>query len=954
MEKTLEPNGVPIANPEPRGAADDPSPLLGREPEAWQQTIQTVARGVVSIKFCHPYSFDTGFSSTSEATGFVVDSERGYVLTNRHVVGPGPFWGFLIFHNQEEVDAYPLYRDPIHDFGILRFDPKAVKYMDILALELRPDLAKVGAEIKVIGNDSGEKMSILSGYISRLDRNAPNYQGYTDFNTCYYQANASAKGGSSGSPVVNVDGQAIAIQAGGRSDGASTDYFLPLHAPLRALKQIQQGQTPPRGDIQCRFLLKPFDECRRLGLTSDREAKVREARPEDTSMLVAQTILPEGPSDKKLKVGDILVEINAELATDFLLLERMLDQNIGQTIRLLVQRGGKDLKVDILVGDIQAITPDCFLSVSGAYFHNLSYQVAQRYAIACKGVYISESGPLDLSKRNGWIIQSVNHKAASNLDEFIEIWKDIPDKTQAVISYKDVTDLETLRTDVVTINRHWPSLMKMVRRNDTTGLWDFDVLAKAIPRTRPTPSKASFFQPENVPYPAVTDAMRSFAHVKCSMPLLVDGCAARTRSGMGLVVDASKGLVLISRAIVPNRLCDIEITIAESIMVEGRVVFLHPSQNYSIVQYDPQLVDAPVKSATLSTDKISQGTSALFVGNADSGRVVYTSTLVTRVQPLLLPALDPPRYLPINMDYVGVDTPLGVQCASGVLMTTDGQVQAVWMNHEMQKSQTYFGLLATVLIPVLSRIQNGITPSLRVLPVEFEPIKIVQAKVRGVSREWIEKVEETVAHRQLFTVKRCFGDQDDGLHEADILLTLNGELITEASKLDVMYWNEVVEAEVVRGGQQLTLQLRTLLDDDMETAHLVQICGATLQRPHRAIRQSIKNLPSEVYVASRLYGSPSARYKLSPTSFITHINDMPTPDLESVIRISGEIPDNTYFRIRAVSLKAVPFVITIKKKEHYFPTTEWIRDPNEPQGWRRMTYEEGKVIDDESHKGSSG
>lgn len=65
-----------------------------------------------------------------------------YILTNRHVVGSGPFWGFVVFDNHEEVDAFPVYRDPVHDFGILRFDPKALKYMSIQSLQLRPDLAK--------------------------------------------------------------------------------------------------------------------------------------------------------------------------------------------------------------------------------------------------------------------------------------------------------------------------------------------------------------------------------------------------------------------------------------------------------------------------------------------------------------------------------------------------------------------------------------------------------------------------------------------------------------------------------------------------------------------------------------------------------------------------------------------------------------------------------------------
>jgi pro-apoptotic serine protease NMA111 len=117
-------------------------PITVADTAEWQETVENVVRKVVSIHFCQTCSFDTDSAVSSEATGFVVDAEKGLILTNRHVVGAGPFWGYCIFDNHEECDVYPVYRDPVHDFGFLRFDPKAIKYMAVTPLELRPEHAR--------------------------------------------------------------------------------------------------------------------------------------------------------------------------------------------------------------------------------------------------------------------------------------------------------------------------------------------------------------------------------------------------------------------------------------------------------------------------------------------------------------------------------------------------------------------------------------------------------------------------------------------------------------------------------------------------------------------------------------------------------------------------------------------------------------------------------------------
>ena len=99
------------------------------EEPAWVGTLERISTGVISIRVDSTRAFDTEWNSSSQATGFVVDAKRGLILTNRHVVTPGPVVAEAVFLNNEEVRLTPVYRDPVHDFGFFSYDPDDLKYM---------------------------------------------------------------------------------------------------------------------------------------------------------------------------------------------------------------------------------------------------------------------------------------------------------------------------------------------------------------------------------------------------------------------------------------------------------------------------------------------------------------------------------------------------------------------------------------------------------------------------------------------------------------------------------------------------------------------------------------------------------------------------------------------------------------------------------------------------------
>ena len=905
------------------------------EDTAWSATLERISSGVVSIRVDSTRAFDTEWNSSSQATGFIVDAERGLILTNRHVVTPGPVVAEAIFRNNEEVRLTPVYRDPVHDFGFFRYDPADLSYIEPAELPLVPDGAGIGREIRVIGNDAGEQLSILAGTIARLDRKAPDYgRGkYNDFNTFYFQAASGTSGGSSGSPVVNIDGEVVALNAGANNSAASS-FFLPLDRIYRVLELIRQGQPVPRGTLQTMFERKAFDEVKRLGLTENSERVVRMFYPDQTGMLTVEQVIPDSSADGKLAPGDVLLRINGELVTEFIPLAAVLDDNVGEQVEVEVERGGKSIIENVLVTDLHEITPDEFLEFGDAIVNNLSYQQARHYNRSATGVYVANPGYL-LSKAaipRGAVIIEFAGEAIENIDDLETALNNLADGERKQVRYVTMDNPQNSIVRSFEMDRVWFPVRRCAR-DDATGVWPCKDLG---PGPNPTPPKVGHTELKKYDDPRVRAVAPSLVVVTFDLPYTVSGVADRHYYGTGLIVDKERGLVVVDRNTVPVAIGDVTVTFAGSLEVKAKVEQLHPLHNFAIVSYDPATInDTAVENATFNDTELEPGDKVWVVGIKGDHQLVHQESTVSSVGPLTLPLSRTLRFRDSNIEGISlVNAPTEFD---GVLVDKRGRVAAMWSSFSIQSGgegvQLNRGIGADLVMEFVDIVRDG--GPFYSLEAEFVYSPLFAARNTGVDEEWLERLEaNNPVNRRALSITRLVAGTDASkkLRNGDMVLAIDGTVVTSFRGLEKAVRRPSVTVTVWRNGSTKEIDIETAALDGRGIDRAVSWAGALIQDPHRAMAAQRGIEPHGVYVAFFSYGSPATRYGLWAGRRVVEVDETPTPDLDAFVDAVADKQDRASVRVKTVTWNGAVEVITLKLDNQYWPTYEIRRTED---GWRR-------------------
>lgn len=339
--------------------------------------------------------------SKSLGSGVVIDADRGYIVTNHHVV-EGAQEIAITMHNGHHFKAKLIGTDPEADVAVLQADIEglhAIPFGD-------SDKLRVGDFAVAIGNPFGLGQTVTSGIVSALGRTGLGIEGYENF----IQTDASINPGNSGGALVNLRGELIGINTAILAAGGGGNVGIGFAIPINMVRQIAEQ-------------LIEYGEVRRgmLGvIMQNLTPELSQAFGLDLhqGVVISQVIEDTAAEEAGLKVGDVVTSINGVPVKSASAMRNMVGLlRVGDEMSMTIIREGNRKTITAVIRDAKD------LSVSGT-------RINQRLAGATieekeKGgktyLTVTEvqegSAAWQAHLREGDIILSVNRRPVQSLED---------------------------------------------------------------------------------------------------------------------------------------------------------------------------------------------------------------------------------------------------------------------------------------------------------------------------------------------------------------------------------------------------------------------------------------------------------------------------------------------------------------------------------------------------------
>ncbi|MCW8194369.1 PDZ domain-containing protein [Proteobacteria bacterium 005FR1] len=265
----------------------------------------------------------------------VIVSEKGYVLTNNHVIN-GAEEIIVQLHDGREARATAIGAHADSDLAVLKIDLDKLTAINIGI----PEQAQVGDVVLAIGNPFGVGQSVSQGIISATSRLSKTQQGLQSF----IQTDAAINPGNSGGALVDVYGNLLGINTaivGGNQTGNSVGigFAIPATVAMNALQDIIEYSQTVRGYLGVS-----------VGALTPRLAK--SLNLSFTSGFVIYEIDSNSPAFRAgLLPGDVITRVNDQVFQDGTLIATEISSaKPGDSVEIEIWRRGQPQVIRVTVG----------------------------------------------------------------------------------------------------------------------------------------------------------------------------------------------------------------------------------------------------------------------------------------------------------------------------------------------------------------------------------------------------------------------------------------------------------------------------------------------------------------------------------------------------------------------------------------------------------------------------
>ena len=376
--------------------------------------LEAAAGYTVKIKRTSSIGLNQDSGNSAHATGFLVDKQRGWILTNAHVSSRSPTTLSVSFKGKPYVKAKRIFVDRLTDIAVLEIAPTAIPAGANEAALQCSDQPRIGAPVAIFGHPGDLSYTATRGIISSIPWIFP---------TEVIQSDAVVNGGNSGGPMISLDtGKVIGIAAATYRDtedeySSATSLSEPITPVCKILDLLKGGRD-------ARY----------------RQLPVAYATAEDDDRPIVATVFDKASG---LQLGDLIVAVaghrgirnSSDIATALR----------GETgpVPLVVERRGKEVMLSVTAEafpDVLATRSIDFagLIISEQWRLDRAEFEPERYPVID---FIRPGSPAEITKANsGYQLVSVNEQGFTDLDKLYAYLASLSEDTDVRMILKGPTD----------------------------------------------------------------------------------------------------------------------------------------------------------------------------------------------------------------------------------------------------------------------------------------------------------------------------------------------------------------------------------------------------------------------------------------------------------------------------------------------------------------------------------